>query len=85
MTTTIVYLTTLSSQWRLVPPAFGDDKATNSKTTIVAECAAEHSNWSKGPRALIRALVCLCIADKYFRCNKEATIMVGMVAVILTR
>ena len=57
MTDAMVYLTTLSSRWRLASPANGDDKAANSKALMAAECAAELSNWSRGSRAFIRALI----------------------------
>jgi hypothetical protein len=57
MAVTMVYLTTSSSPWRLASRAHSDDKAANSKAIMAAECAAELSNWSRGSRALIRALI----------------------------
>ena len=53
----MAYLATLPSRWRLEAPAHHDNKAVNLKVIIVAECAAELSNWSKGLRASIRALI----------------------------
>ena len=85
MVLTMVFLTTSLSQWRLVLPAHGDNKAAKLKAIMAAECATELLNWPKGSRASIRALIPLSIADKYFRCNRAAAIMVEMVAAILAR
>ena len=59
MAVTMVYFTILSSRWRLASPANNDDKVANSKAIMATECAAELSNWSRGSRAFIRALICL--------------------------
>ena len=57
MAVTIVYLTTLSSPWRLALSAHGNNKADKLKAMIAAECAAELLNWSNGLRAFVRALI----------------------------
>ena len=44
MTVAIVYLVAFPLPWRLASPADGDEKATKSKATMAAECAAELSN-----------------------------------------
>ena len=37
MAVTMVYLATLSSQWRLTFPAYGDNKAANLEAIVAAE------------------------------------------------
>ena len=80
MGVTMIYLTTLSSRWKLAT-----SKASNLKATTAAECAAELLNWLQESRASIKSLICLCITYKYFCHNMVATIMAVMVAAILTR
>ena len=77
MTVAMVYLITPSSQSRLALPANGDVKTANSKAIMAAECATELLNRAIGSRASIRAFVLLSIANKYFRRNRAAAIMVG--------
>ena len=74
-----------SSRWRLALPAHGDNKTANLKAIMAAECAAERSNRSNRSRASIRDLICLHIVDKYFRRNRVATIIIGVVAARLAR
>ena len=58
-TVRMVYLTTLLPTLRLALPAHNNNKTANSEAIMAAECATELLNWLRGPRALIRALICL--------------------------
>ena len=85
MTVAMVYLATLSSPWRMVSPANGDNTVTNLKDIMATKCAAELLNWLRGSRASIIVLIRLGIANRHIRINRAAITMVGIVAAVLVR
>ena len=52
---------------------------------MAVDCVAKLFNWLKGSRASIRDLIRQYIGDKYFRTNRVAVTMIGVVATTLAR
>ena len=73
----MVIETDVVSQW--------PQQEANSEAIMAVDCVAKLFNWLKGSRASIRDLIRQYIGDKYFRTNRVAVTMIGVVATTLAR